>query len=95
MAFAGLTGFWSDAAETRERRGEYESRFDAVLRGEVGFHKQTLSQSPASGSTGEGESMSKRVSSKKALANPVELNPFNANKGIAPGRHRNPQGQPQ
>ncbi len=29
-----------------------KSRFDAVLRGEVGFQKQTLSQSPASGSVG-------------------------------------------
>ena len=29
-----------------------KSRFDAVLRGGVGFQKQTLSQSPASGSVG-------------------------------------------
>jgi hypothetical protein len=31
---------------------ECKSRFDAVLRGEVGFQKQTLSHSPASGSVG-------------------------------------------
>jgi hypothetical protein len=55
--------------------------FDALLQGEVGFKKETLSHSMASGSTDEGELMSKKVSRKKALANPVELNPFSADKG--------------
>ena len=58
-----------------------KSRFDAVLRGEVGFQKQTLSQSPASGWLKE-KLMSKRVSRKKALANPIGLNPFSVDKGL-------------
>jgi inorganic pyrophosphatase len=53
-----------------------------VLPGEVGVRKQTLSQSPASASTEEGELMSKRVSRKKALANPIGLNPFSVDKGL-------------
>jgi inorganic pyrophosphatase len=52
------------------------------LRGEVGFREQTLSQFPASGSTEEGELMSKRVSRKKALANPIGLNPFGVDEGL-------------
>jgi inorganic pyrophosphatase len=56
--------------------------FDALLQTEVGFQKETLSHSMASGSTDEGGLMSKKVSTNKALANPVELNPFSADKGL-------------
>jgi inorganic pyrophosphatase len=60
----------------------YELHYDALLQGEVGFQKETLSLPIASGSTDEGALMSKRGSRKKALANPIELNPFKADRGL-------------
>jgi inorganic pyrophosphatase len=51
-------------------------------KGRLVFQEKTLSHPAASGSTDEGESMSKRVSRKKALANPVQVNPFGADKGL-------------
>jgi inorganic pyrophosphatase len=54
-----------------------------LLQEEVGFQKETLSLPIASGSTDEGALMSKRTSKRKAaLANPIELNPFKADKGL-------------